>query len=356
MQLTKLTLRNVRCFDNYTTSLTAPRVIIEGPNGSGKSSIVESLHYACYLRSFRASSTRDIANKSGDGTFFIELAGEQKDGELFTIQIGFSDKTKRVKVNGKQVHTYKDVMAHYRVVTVAEHDLALIQDGPEFRRSFINQFCLLDSPSCMELLRQHKQVVSQRNGLLLHGQGGEQLKVWTQQLWQHAEELTALRVTALKELEKRVNEFFQSVRSDAPKIGLSYVRKHRKVNESFDEFWERYESAIIPSEYNMKRTLFGAHLDDIAITLDGRSTRSFASRGQQKLVLVLLKLAQVAVLQEHAPMSGMLLVLDDLITDFDATVLQEVLKLINGLSCAVLITCPLADMVSLPEPVHVVRL
>ena len=330
-------------------------VAIVGPNGSGKSSIVEALHYACYLRSFRAGQTRDIAHKDGDGTFFVKLQGEQNDGEPFSIQIGFSEKTKRVKVNDKTVHTYKEVMSRYRVVTVAEHDLALIQAGPEHRRAFINHFCLLDNPSCAELLRQHKQNVQQRNGLILHGGQGEQMRVWTEQLWQIAEQITVQRVAALKEIQKRVNELYESVHDGAPRIGLSYNRKHRKADESFDDFWQRYES-VLASELNMKRTLFGAHLDDITITLDGRSTRSFASRGQQKLVLVLLKLAQVSVLQEHAPNSGLLLVLDDLITDFDATVLERVLTLLNTLSCAVVITCPLDNMVKLPNPVQKIAL
>lgn len=355
MQLTRLTLRNFRCFSDYDVALHAPRIIIEGPNGSGKSSIVESLHYACYFRSFRASSTRDLIKKKGDDSFFIKLEGEQNDGESFVIQVGLSDKVKRVKVNDKTVHTYKEVMSRYRVVTVAEHDMALIQDGPEFRRAFINQFCLLDTPACAELLKQHKQVVQQRNGLLAHGMAGDQLRIWSEQLWQVAQQITELRVKALAEIEIRVNELFSRVRDKAPRITLKYNPRNRKSDETFKQFWESYETKI-PSELHMKRSLFGAHLDDITISLDGNSTRTFASRGQQKLVLVLLKLAQVSVLQEHAPDSGVLMVLDDIITDFDATVLQQVLNVLNELSCALVITCPLADMVTLPSPAQVIKL
>lgn len=381
MQLTKLTLKNVRCFESLDLAFDAPRVIIEGLNGSGKSSIVEALHYCCYLRSFRSGRTQDMARSDGDGSFFIKLEGQRADDEFFALQVGFSEGTKRVKVNDKVVHTYKDVMQHYRVVTIAEHDLALIQSGPEFRRSFINQYSLLIDPAHADLLRRHKNIVDQRTGLLVRGGSDNELKIWSEQLWQAAREVTDARMKNLAAVEERVNALAEKIlvkpgmtlssRSDAASkqasswtpiqnsqqkfIHLAYKPKNRPSEQTFSEFWTQYLPTI-QKERHMRRNLFGAHLDDIVITMNGRSMRTFASRGQQKLVLLLLTLAQVSVLQELHPDAGVLLVLDDFITDFDATILSKILGLIDTLSCGVVITCPLAKLVTLPEPIQVISL
>ena len=356
MRLHTLTLKNFRCFKNETLSLgSGSRLILEGDNGAGKSSIIEALHYCCYFRSFRGGSTSALLNSEGDKTFFIKLAGEQDDGEPFTIQVGFADKTKLVKVDDKTVHTYKDVMTHYRVVSVAAHDLSLIQEGPEFRRTFLNNYCLLREPASAELLRDHKQIVTQRNELLVRGGGGSNLEVWTQQLWEAAEKITAIRMAALAVLTEKVNGLYQQMEAGAPPIGLRYVRRKRTGGENFATFWAGYQDALV-QERHLRRSLFGAHLDDVAIELGGKNARTFASRGQQKLILVLLKLAQVQVLSEMHPQSGVLLLLDDVVTDFDRGVLDNILSLINTLACGVVLTSPVAGAVSLPEPVTVISL
>ncbi|MGD1997551.1 MAG: DNA replication and repair protein RecF [Candidatus Dependentiae bacterium] len=350
MILHKLTLKNFRCFEQVALSLgSGSRLVIEGRNGSGKSSIIESLHYCCYLRSFRGGSTTALMRSGGDKSFFIKLEGAHDDGEPFVIQVGYGEGKKLVKVNDKVVHTYKAVMDHYRVVSVAAHDLSLIQEGPDFRRTFLNNYCLLRDPACADLLRAHKQIVTQRNELLVCGGGGSSnMEIWTQQLWEKAEEITALREEALAALSDKVNNLYAQMDSGTAPISLRYVRRKRTAGQSFADFWSGYQNSI-GQERHMKRSLFGAHLDDVAIELGGKSARTYASRGQQKLILVLLKLAQVQVLAELQPQSGVLLLLDDVVTDFDRFILDKILALLDTLPCGVVLTSPVAGMVTLPQ-------
>lgn len=89
MQLQRLTIQNFRCFDSLELTFSNPIIFIEGFNGSGKTSIVEALHYLCYLRSFRTASSTELLQFENN-TFFIKAEVKNTDiiDEYHTIQVG----------------------------------------------------------------------------------------------------------------------------------------------------------------------------------------------------------------------------------------------------------------------------
>src|SRR3990172_3358446 len=168
VQLTKIYIKNFRCFPALNLELDSPLVLVEGINGSGKTSLLEALHYACYLRSFRTHVPRDLI-QFGQQDFFIKVALDSRalDHAMHhEVQVGFSGKRRLVKVDQKSVCSYKELMDYYRVVTLTEDDLSLINGGPDARRSFIDQAILLNDPSFITVIRNFRQVLESRNALL----------------------------------------------------------------------------------------------------------------------------------------------------------------------------------------------
>ena len=349
MQLIKLTLHNFRCFEQKSILIDAPLVIIEGVNGSGKSSIIEALSYCCYLRSFRTSRGGDLARLDGDGSFFVKLFAVIDDQD-FALQVGVDKGSKRVKINDKTVSTYKDILKLYRVVALAEHDLALIAEGPDVRRSFLNQYCLLTNPMLADDLKQYKKIVVQRNTLLGSGQMlsriQDQLAIWSEQLYATTLKIERARCEVMQVLQDEVNALLVEIGREDLAVTFTYEPKRRTRGEVWEDFWGGYQPTL-QRELIMRRTLFGAHLDDMVITVGGKPARMFASRGQQKLLLVLLKIAQVRHLERMQTGGGIALLLDDFLTDFDAIILQKLLTLISSLSCQVIITSPIARAIAL---------
>src|SRR5579863_9021361 len=141
LQLARIQLKDFRCFDQREVDLDSPIVLIHGFNGTGKTSLLEALYYACYLRSFRTHLSRDLIALGKDSFFVKFLIRDNSENNVVdnTIQIGFANNKRLVKVNDKTAVSYKDILAYYRVVSLTEDDLKLIQDGPEERRSFIDQ-------------------------------------------------------------------------------------------------------------------------------------------------------------------------------------------------------------------------
>ena len=93
MRLTHITLNNFRCFDKASFDLDAPIVLIHGSNGTGKSSLLEALHYLCYLRSFRAHSSRELM-RFGEDDFFIKerFRAGMPQALNYDLHVGFTKK------------------------------------------------------------------------------------------------------------------------------------------------------------------------------------------------------------------------------------------------------------------------
>ncbi len=337
MRIQQLQIKNFRCFSSINLDIDHPIIVFEGPNGSGKTSLLEALHYLCYLRSFRTHSPRDLVHLEAS-SFFIKAQLADRVGTKTDIQVGFSGKKRLVKVDQRAIQSFKELMNYYRVVTLTEDDLTLIKGGPDVRRAFIDQALVLFDPEVARQLRTFKTVLENRNALLMGGGGySSSFELWTGQLWEQSRELQIKRKGLLGLLEKQVNEllFSHFGQKEDLNITLSYEAKNNEAT-SLDQFLAT--ATFFEEEFRLRRSLFGAHLDDFVITFCQKKSKVYASRGQQKLIMVLLKIAQM---KELLALNGAaVFLLDDFMTDFDEPTVEILLKLLISLESQLIFTCP----------------
>lgn len=336
MFIHKLKLQNYRCFSDKTFLFEKQLVLLEGGNGTGKTSILEALHYGCFLKSFRTSRTKDLISFDKEH-FFLHVDFEETDGDHNQVQVGVSfengTQKKLARFNQNEIKSYKELISRYRIVSLAEEDLQLVQGAPEYRRTFLTQLLVLFEPETTSTFKKYRHILEHRNSVLANmaarkRSNNEELAVWTNQLLEVSEEIRTKYLIYLKSLEERVNdlfiEYFSTLESS---ISFDYVMKKA------DEF----------NEIKWGRSLFGIHLDDFSTIYQKKHARYFASRGQQKLVVFLIKIALAKEL-ERKNLSATLL-LDDFLTDFDEKRLSECLNLLSSMSCQTFITCPLKDLI-----------
>ena len=331
-----LHLRQFRCFESLQLSFDTPVTIIEGPNGSGKTSLIEALYFACYLRSFRTHLPRELALWETKG-FSLVLTGDitpASDG--WDLKIMVSGSKRMVKANNVTIASYKELFDYYRIIAFNAQDMELVSGSPEERRQFIDQAILLTNPTYIQSLKNFRKILKQRNALLAHptplkttsqqdteSRKLEHFSIWTERLQKATIEIRAEREVYVALLEKELQHLInENLKPDIPVVTLKY--------KAVDE-----RNITIEREIYMRRSLIGAHLDEIEIFFNQQSARRFASRGQLKLIVYFLKLAQLSLLNKPT-----VVVVDDFITDFDKERSERLIELLCSHGNQVIFTVP----------------
>ena len=336
MYITRLELKNFRCFDQKVLTFEKKISCIIGLNGTGKTSVLEALHYACYFKSFKTSSVKELAKIDSPG-FGIKIHLQDLDlGDFDILGINFAEGKKLVKLNNNPVTSFKDHFSRYTTVTLTEDDLELIKGAPELRRTFIDQLLIVDDPSYAMLLRKFRQTLENRTALLDNFNGNMQMfQLWTRQLWEITITIRKIRIEGLKKLEYEFNALIKSILDGDFSIGLEY---QGDIDNSFEAFYDQLLISKFSRECASRRSLFGVHLDDFSIIFKQKASRTYASRGQQKLIVLFLKLAQLKLISiKH---SKTILLLDDFMTDFDDQIMANILPALTGMANQLIFTVP----------------
>jgi DNA replication and repair protein RecF len=202
----------------------------------------------------------------------------------------------------------------------------------------------LSDATYVTTMREYRVTLENRNALLQHHQIDQELYfIWTKKLWEYTATIQALRKQLLLELELAVNQMLHEYIDE--NISLSFAYQAKKGSDApFDSFWQTNRTELLRQELHFKRTLFGAHIDDFTITLEGKKSRAYASRGQQKMIVLLVKIAQIKqILQKNEPI---IFLLDDFMTDFDVERGKALLSALFELNCQLIFTSPRPDSAS----------
>lgn len=328
MSVVSLTLRNFRCFKAATFDFSSPLTLIQGNNGSGKTSLLEALHYGCHLRSFRTHLPAELATDKGE----IEGFNLAIRTELDEITIGISGKRRLIKINGSPATSYQDLVKSYKVITFIEDDLDCIKGYPEGRRNLIDQAILVQEPRYYTLLKNARKITEHRNKILQdHPFHHENYGIWTEQFIQVYKEIIGFRLNYLEQLNGMLATITQDYGSE------NFIRLEYKTKRPFETLQERRQ--LQTDERATCRVLCGPHLDDIEFIIGDRNSRAFASRGQQKLAMMFLKIAQARILMSNN-FDKLVFLIDDFLTDFDTIRITKLLNLLFDLRVQLIITVP----------------
>lgn len=330
--ITSIQLKNFRCFTQAAFSFDAPVVLIQGNNGSGKTSLLEAIHYLCYVRSFRTHIPHDLVH-FGNDTFFVMATIENDQ-----VTIGSSGTKRQVKINQKPITSHKELRSVCRVVTVTQDDSDIVTGSPEKRRAFLDHALILYNDQLTQTLKTFRHILESRNAFLFHGGGADEFDIWTRKLWETSTLIQEARIAFLKILVEQglqLENYFLTAHT----FSISYQTKHLLQPQSYEDFFAN-STRLFERERHLKRSLFGAHLDDIEIMFNGKPARLFSSRGQQKLLTLFLKISQVASLTATA--GSVIFLIDDFLSDFDTPALERILKTCLTLNTQLFITTPLS--------------
>lgn len=299
--------------------------VLLGENAQGKTNAIEGIYIFARGRSFRRVDERDLI-KFGEDGFFTEIEYADKTGEN-SLEYSVYGKERRRKKNGYKLKGAAEMVGSFRAVLFVPDDLNLVKGGPEERREFLNVSISQYYPSYISLYKSFKSALENRNAILKSAMKGQffdenELTSWSEVLSEYASHIYIMRRDFIKKLSRYAKEELSLISSGCEELSLSYKSSFDE-NES-DEVRERIRELYLDLyKNNIKRemaagvTLFGPHRDDILIKINEKEARSFASQGQQRSIVLAIKLAEGEVGYEISGEYPVYL-LDDVLSELDS--------------------------------------
>lgn len=326
MYLKRLSLTNFKNYEMAELEFSPKINCFTGNNGVGKTNILDAIHYLSLTKSF-FNSIDSISVKHGEDYFIIRgvFGIEDEEDEIYCAFQ--KQKQKIVRRNSKDYRKLSDHVGRYPVVMISPADSALVTEGSEERRKFMNKIISQYSPEYLDSVLNYTKALQQRNRVLkdirskLNGDR-EMLGIYDDQLVRHGSLVYEERKKLIDELIPVFQEYYSLISSGKEKVKLRY-RSHL-LNGDFAGQLRDSVSKDMVLEY----TTVGIHKDDLLLEMDDYPVKALGSQGQQKSYLVALKLAKFDYIKRKAGFSPVLL-LDDIFDKFDAERVEQIIRLVG---------------------------
>jgi len=307
MILTQITAENFRNLAPAPVPFHENVNILVGRNGQGKTNLLEAIYFLATTKSFRTSRIQSLFRFDAAA---MRVAGAlERDGITRTLSAGM-DATRRVlMINGEKV-TLPAYLNAMSVFAYSQSRLEILRGAPEERRRFLDRGVASINPAYLQQLTRYTRVLKQRNALLQAISKGREpinsLDAWNDELVTSAAVVTAAREAYAREIAAEV-----------PAIAMVY----RGVGS--DELREQLARRR-GDEIRAGMTLAGPQRDTIDFLVDGRPAQEVLSGGEQKMIVLQMKFAKVALFRRRFDEPPLFL-LDDIDAELDLEVLQNLL-------------------------------
>lgn len=321
MFLHRLELTDYRNYRELAIDFSAHKVILLGDNAQGKTNVLEAIGLLATGKSPVAAKDADLVRWGADQAI-IRARVNRELGETAVDMLVRTSGRRAMRVNGLAQKRLADVLGKVLAVLFRSEDLLLVKGGPAERRDFLDTMLVQLSGAHYQQLHDYQRVVTQRNHQLRAiGEGSgrmDLLEVFDEQLVAMAIAIWRRRLRLIEALGPRVAERHAAIAEGKEAIGLRYLPSVPLEGPESD--WEPQIRASLAEqrrkELGRGQTLVGPHRDDLELLIDGRPAKHFGSQGQQRTVVLALKLAElehVRAVTDEAP----LLLLDDVLAELD---------------------------------------
>jgi DNA replication and repair protein RecF len=325
MYLKKLSLTNFKNYE-FNELEFSPRInCFVGNNGVGKTNILDAIHYLSLTKSFFYNT--DINSvKHGEDFFILQGSFMRKDEEDQIYCAFQKQKQKVLKRNGKEYQRMSDHVGRYPVVMISPADSALITEGSEDRRRFLNVIISQYNAGYLDSVMLYGKALQQRNKLLKDlniSTDPDMLSVWDAQLVRYGTYVYNERDILVNELIPVFQEYYSMISSGKEEVKLQY-----KSHLSEGDFAVALNNSLSRDRY-LEYTTVGVHKDDLLLGMNDYPVKALGSQGQQKSYLVALKLAKFDYIKRKAGFAPILL-LDDIFDKFDAERVEQIIRLVGN--------------------------
>ncbi|HEY9820039.1 MAG TPA: DNA replication/repair protein RecF [Candidatus Sericytochromatia bacterium] len=335
-------------FRNYRVAqidFDAPKTILVGNNAQGKSNLLEAVELLATLKSHRSTRDRELVLEDTDvGQIRANLERGYGSVELALTLRNQGRRT--VALNQESLRRQLDFLGVLNAVQFSSLDLELVRGAPERRRNWLDSILTQLEPIYAHILQQYNQVLRQRNALLkkirtIRAEGridesssrdyDSQLALWDAQLATAGSRVTRRRARVLERLAPLAAAWHASISAATEVLEITYapnVTLEKDDPEGVQQaFLDKIQQRRLPEQVH-GTTLVGPHRDEVEFTINQTPARSYGSQGQQRTLVLALKLAELKLIEEVVGEPPLLL-LDDVLAELDLNRQNQLLEAIQ---------------------------
>jgi DNA replication and repair protein RecF len=343
MYLKTLHLRQFRNYQETMVELCAPKTILVGNNAQGKSNLLEAVELLATLRSHRVSRDRDLVQE-GTAEGKITATIERQTGSVDLALTLRRNGRRTVTLNHQAVRRQMEFLGTLNAVQFSSLDLDLVRGGPEQRRHWLDTLLIQLEPFYAHIVQQYNKILRQRNALLKQGSRGaeeqgskedaiieSQLALWDAQLVTAGVRVTRRRARALKRLAPLAEFWHRAISGSKEILEIKYVPNVALEQDDPEliklAFFEKiHQRASLEQHHGT--TLVGPHRDEVEFSINQTPARLYGSQGQQRTLVLALKLAELKLIEEVVGEPPLLL-LDDVLAELDPNRQNQLLDAIQ---------------------------
>ncbi|CAH1524666.1 DNA repair protein RecF [Vibrio owensii] len=311
MPLSRLIIQQFRNIKACDIDLSAGFNFLIGPNGSGKTSVLEAIYLLGHGRSFKSSLTGRVIQNECDELF---VHGRFLNSDQFELPIGINkqrDGSTEVKIGGQSGQKLAQLAQVLPLQLIHPEGFDLLTDGPKHRRAFIDWGVFHTELAFYDAWGRFKRLNKQRNALLKTARSYRELSYWDQEMARLAENISQWRALYIEQMKSVAETICQTFLPEF-EIQLKYYRgwdKDTPYHEILEKNFERDQS--------LGYTFSGPNKADLRIKVNGTPVEDVLSRGQLKLMVCALRVAQGQHLTEMTGKQCIYLI-DDFASELDS--------------------------------------
>lgn len=311
--LRDITIRNFRSYTETSFEFENGVNIIVGPNAVGKTNLLEAVHTVCFGKGIRTSDVKMIRHEEpwfrleasiGNQARVVTLEKDQQTGRG----------KKKIIINDKQIPrmTYDYVVP---VVLFQPDDLRFTNSSPERRREYLDKLLIQTVPTYKTDLLAYERALRQRNSALKNGVSStSQLFAWNLQLANKGTKIISERIKIIEKINEKISSIYSSVAGSKQDLFVDY-----RSSLLLNNYSERLLSTLEKNtNFDIERgsTSVGPHRDDLIVSLNKNTMKDTASRGENRTLILALKIIELDILEEIHNKKPILL-LDDVFSELD---------------------------------------
>ena len=343
MIISNIEVSQFRNYSRCKADFSADLNWIYGANGQGKTNLVEAVHYLCNLESFRTKKPAQLLQENKSEAVIQAQLERQK--VQHQVRIKVSKKGRQVVLDHSPSHRVSEYILSFMALSFTPEDVNLFRNVPQERRKFFNRIMTFVDPVYFKNLQDYTKIIAQKNSLLRQGLT-DQIPLWNKMLAGSAIKIMQQRSNFVEQINLHLHELFMELSGRSEKLTLVYKTSLNSTNMDEKNCLLQLEKSL-PRDLQYGFAVLGPHRDEYHLLIDKKKDKDYFSQGEFRITNLSLKMTINLLLYERYKFYPVL-ILDDLFSELDEEVIQQVLQFFIKLKNQIFITSTSEPSSSLP--------